>query len=70
MCRARSSLGLRVEVVFLADAPERRQHRKLRPEALHPPAFVVDGDQQGRVRTRMDRGHEGRELGRVPGNFV
>ena len=50
--RERESV-LRVEVVLVADAPRRRQQRELGTEALHAPAFLVDGDdQRGRCAPR------------------
>ncbi len=54
--------GLGVLVVEMSEGTRRRQAHEGLAKALHAPAFLVHGDQQGRLADRVDLGHELLEL--------
>ena len=54
--------GLRVGIMFMADTAQRRQLGEPRAEALDPPAFVIDADDQRRRTHRMDIGDQPGQL--------
>ena len=53
---------LRIQVELVTDAARWRQPRELGTEALHAPAFLVDGDDERRRAHGVDVGHQLREL--------
>jgi hypothetical protein len=59
--REREALS-RIDIELVPDAPRRRQQRKLRTEPLHPPAFLVHGDDERGRTDRMDVAHQLRQL--------
>ena len=60
--RGEPPAGLRVRIVEPPDQARGRQLREAGAEALYPPAFLVDGDEQRRRAHRADVAHQLLEL--------